>query len=390
MKKVLYFFPDNIGIQTAGNKTRAIHLLKYFVQKGYEVDYVSIKHEKVDKGTEQDTIDFLEKNKLAANVSLLPRKPGKGNPVIYFFRYKIWDLIYYWLTYPSRSNIPAFLTLKLKRAFESILKANTYDYVIISYVVCADLVSNKKLLKNARTIIDTHDFTTAQFKGKRRFNLGPTFADEIKRLDLFDEVWAISPEEQYVFNQFCKSPVQLVTIMMDTPAFNPKPLDARKYDIIYVASDNLHNIRAANWFFKNIYPLIPGVSICVIGKINDHISDKCKIERISFAQHLEPYYCDSKIAICPMLSGTGIKIKVVEALSFGLPVVCNFRGTDGLPNKTYNGCMVSDDPAGFAKNITSLLTDPSLYHQQSSYATKMFNDSFDTNVVFKQLDRVLG
>ncbi len=390
MKKVLYFFPDNIGIQTAGNKTRALHLLKYFNQKDYEVDYVSIKHEKIDKGTEQETINFLKENKLAANVFLLPRKPGKGNPLVYFFKYKIWDLIYYWLTYPSGSNIPTFLTLKLKRSFESILKANTYDYVIISYVVCADLVSNKKLLNNAKTIIDTHDFTTAQFKGKRKFNLGSTFEDEVKRLNLFDEVWAISPEEQYVFNQFCKSPVRLISIMMDVPAFITKPLNDRKYDIIYIASDNHHNIRAASWFFENVYALIPGVSICVIGKINEHIHGEYKIERIPFAQHLEPYYSNSKIAICPMLSGTGIKIKVVEALSFDLPVVCNLRGTDGLPNKINNGCMVSDDPIEFAQNITSLLTDPTLYQQQSGYAKEMFNDSFKTNVVFERLDEAFN
>jgi hypothetical protein len=166
MKKVLYFFPDNIGIQTAGNKTRAIHLLKYFNQKGYGVDFVSIKHEKIDKGTEQETIDFLKKDKLAANVFLLPRKPGKKNPLTYFFKYKIWDLLYYWLTYPSKSNIPTFLTVALKCSFERILEANTYDYIIISYVQCADLISNKKLLKNAKTIIDTHDFITAQFKDK--------------------------------------------------------------------------------------------------------------------------------------------------------------------------------------------------------------------------------
>jgi glycosyltransferase involved in cell wall biosynthesis len=388
MKKVLYFFPDNIGIQTAGNKTRAIHLLKYFNQKGYEVDFASLKHEKIDKGTEQETIDFLRGNKLATNVFLLPRKPGKKNPLTYFFKYKIWDLLYYWFTYPLKSNIPTFLTVALKRSFEKILKTNTYDYIIISYVQCADLVSDKKLIKNAKTIIDTHDFITAQFKDKRRFNLGVTFEDEIKRLNLFDEVWAISPEEQYVFNQFCKSPVRLISIMMDEPASALAPITEKKYDIIYVASDNVHNIRAARWFFEKVYPLIPGARICVIGKINEYISDNRDVERIPFVKHLEPYYYDSKIAICPMFSGTGVKIKVVEALSFGLPVVCNLRGTDGLPNKINNGCLVSDDPVEFAQNIKKLLSDGSLYRQQNNYAKEVFNNNFKTDVVLRLLDEV--
>jgi glycosyltransferase involved in cell wall biosynthesis len=105
-------------------------------------------------------------------------------------------------------------------------------------------------------------------------------------------------------------------------------------------------------------------------------------------KHLEPYYGNSKIAICPMLSGTGVKIKVVEALSFGLPVVCNFRGTDGLPNKTNNGCLVTDDPLEFAQNIKTLLSDESLYRQQNNYAKEVFNNNFKTDVVFGLLDEV--
>jgi len=391
MKKVLYFFPDNIGQQTAGNKTRALYLLKYFKQKGYQVDFASMKHEKADQDSEQETISFLKDNKLADNVFLLPRKPGKENPVKYFLRYKLWDLFYYWFTYPLKSNLPTYLTLVLKHTFEKILKANTYDYIIISYVQCADLIANKALTGNAKTIIDTHDFITAQFKDKKRFNLGVTFEDEITRLNLFDEIWAISGEEQYVFNQFCKSPVRLVPIMLDMGSVSLKPFNQKKYDLVYVASDNIHNKNSAKWFLEKVYPLLPtGLKICVIGLINKSIPDTYPIERVLFAESLDTYYADSKIAICPMLQGTGVKVKVVEAMAFGLPVVCTPRGTDGLPNKQDNGCLVSDDPAKFAEYIMSLLNDAALYEQQRRYSKKMFDTSFSQQVVFRSLDDVFN
>ncbi len=389
MKKVLYFFPDNIGRQTAGNKTRALHLLKYFKQKGYNVDFVSVKHEKFDTDTEHETISFLKDNKLADNVFLLPRKPGKKNPVKYFFRYKIWDLLYYLFTYPSKSSIPTFLTLILKHTFESILKANAYDYIIISYVQNAGLISNKKLTGSAKTIVDTHDFITAQFKDKKGFNLGATFADEINRLNHFDEIWAISGEEQFIFNQFCKSKVRLVPMMLDIGEVRLKPLAEKKYDIIYVASDNIHNKNSSKWFFEKVYPLLPpGLKICVIGLINNSIPDSYAIERIPFTEHLDTYYNESKIAICPMLTGTGVKVKVIEAMAFALPVVCTSRGTDGLPNKQNNGCMVSDDPAVFAQHIVLLLTDTILYGQQSYDSKKTFSNGFSQQVVFGSLEEI--
>lgn len=387
MRKVLYFFPDNVGKQTAGNKTRAVELLKYLKGRNYQVDFASLKHEKFDKGTEQQTIDFLLNNNLADNVYLLPRKPAKGNPVVYFFKNKLRDLIYYWMSYPLRSNIPTFMTIALKSAFEDILKANTYDDIIISYVTCTGLIANKSLLKGAKTIIDTHDFITAQFKYKKNFHLGVTFQDEINRLNKFDEVWAISPEEQYVFGQFCQSNVRLVPLMIDTDHLADKPPAEKKYDLIYVASDNVHNKRSADWFFEKVHPLLPhDLRICVIGLINKTIPEKYKSERVPYAENLDDYYAASKVALCPMLTGTGVKVKVVEALAHKLPVVCNLRGIDGLPNKRLNGCLVSDDPEVFAQNIISLLGDKELYALQSQFAKDLFNHSFSKAVLYKELD----
>jgi glycosyltransferase involved in cell wall biosynthesis len=388
MKKVLYFFPDDVAKQNAGNKTRALELLKYFKQRGIQVDFASLQYESADRGGTQETIDFIKNNGLAQNLYLLPRKPGKTNPLFYFLWYKLWDLIYYWFTFPLRSDIPTFMTLTLKRAFEDVLKENKYDHIIISYIYYAELIANQQLLKGAKTIIDTHDFITAQFKYRKSFNLGITFQDEIKRLDRFNEVWAISGEEQYVFGQFCKTNVRLVPLMMEP---KEKHINARGkgYDLIYVASNNVHNERSARWFFDDVYPLLPkNVRICTVGGINKVLGDRSEVEQIVFAEDLDILYEQSKVALCPMLTGTGVKVKVIEALAHGLPVVCNTRGVDGLPNKTMNGCLVTDDAAQFAQNIINLLTDDKFYNEQSTMAALAFNSGFNTQVVYKELDKI--
>ena len=390
MKRILYFFPDNIGLQNAGNKTRAFHLLRYFKDRGCTVDYVSLKNEKGDNGTSEDAINFLTENKLANQIFLLERKPGKRNPILYFLKYKLWDLLYYLVTYPLKSKIPTFMTLKLKRNFNEILRNNTYDVVIISYIFYADLAVDKNLLKGAKTIIDTHDFITAQFKDKRGFKLGVTFVDEIERLNKLDDVWAISPEEQYLFSQFCKAQVHLVPLMMDQPNLPDNKYAEKKYDLIYVASDNVNNINSARWFFDEVYPLLPaGLNICVIGRINEHLTSDYEIECIHFVESLIPYYSNARVALCPMLKGTGIKVKVVEAMAFGLPVVCTTRGTDGLPNKCNNGCLVSDNAITFAQNIITLLSDRELYQKIQQLSRQSFNSNFSEPAVFNMLDNIL-
>ncbi|MDE5448512.1 glycosyltransferase family 4 protein, partial [Elizabethkingia meningoseptica] len=101
---------------------------------------------------------------------------------------------------------------------------------------------------------------------------------------------------------------------------------------------------------------------------------------------LDDYYKSAKIAICPMLSGTGIKIKVLEALSYSLPVVTNRRGVDGLINKSLNGCLVSESGLEFADNIMKLLNDDKFYEEIKHYGKKYFLENHMINQEKKILD----
>jgi glycosyltransferase involved in cell wall biosynthesis len=79
---------------------------------------------------------------------------------------------------------------------------------------------------------------------------------------------------------------------------------------------------------------------------------------------------------------------VVEALSYGMPVVCNTRGIDGLIDKTNNGCLVSDDPVEFANNIMKLLTDEPEYKKQAENALGAFSINYEREHCYKNLDTV--
>lgn len=140
---------------------------------------------------------------------------------------------------------------------------------------------------------------------------------------------------------------------------------------------------------KKVYPhLDKNIKITAIGKITKHINDYENVSKIGFINDLDEAYASSKIAICPMLTGTGLKIKVVEALSFGLPIVCNERGVDGILNKTKNGCLVTNDEIEFANNIKKLLENSGFYEEISNEAKSFFNETLNTNVVYKTLDAI--
>lgn len=373
--KTLYFYPENPLQLTQGNNARALALLHYF--KNRNINLTLVGHE--SKEYTYKNIEELKAKKIITNGVLLSYFDRKKKPFQYLFKHSLPNKIL--------GKIKAFHRIKpgLKLEFNNILKQNEYDYIIISYAYWTDLIKNNKNLKKAKIIVDTHDYLTAQLQQDKNFKLGKYFQKEIALLNHYDELLVISSEEKFVFSQFINKPIHIIAHGL------PEKQQAalKKTDIIYVASDNEHNVKAANWFFEKVLPLLPkSINILVIGKICNQVKDFENVSKIKFIDNLDEAYASSKIAICPMLTGTGLKIKVVEALSFGLPIVCNERGVDGLLNKTNNGCLVTNNEQQFADYILSLLNDEKYYEEKSTEAKTFFNETLSLEAVYKNLDAV--
>ncbi|WP_207535791.1 glycosyltransferase [Desertivirga arenae] len=384
MKKILFFFPLNPISGDSGAKTRVLKLLHYFNRRGFIVDFIGLEY--WDDWTEEGILSFKSSG-LIRNLFLF-NKPPKLRRKNFFERLikkKFAEEIFEQMNKVDGA-FDNLTNLHIKNRFDQVLATHSYNFIIISYAYWADLIKDIPY-SDSKTIIDTHDLLTSQVQEQEGIVLGKSLEEEFRRVSQFDEVWAISSDEKFLFSQFIKRKVRLVSLMFDTPEELASQNQLAKYDLIYIASDNLHNQISASWFFENVYPLLnPEIRICVIGGINRFISNYKNVKNILYAESVEPYYREAKVALCPMLSGTGIKVKVVEALSFGLPVVCNSRGIDGLPNKISNGCLVSDDPARFASNIHQLLNNSSLYKSQQEMAIQLFKLAFETSVGEKVLD----
>lgn len=379
-KKILYFMPDNPTSGKAGNLTRANQMLKYLqsISQNYEIDFLSIGDwgdwDKVNRA------EFLRQHP-NVNLHLINRKGSKTNKLKAFFQYKLLNIIPKLFKGTSVDITNPFLRNKVKK----FINKSNYDIAIISYASWAKIIDG--ISKGPHLIIDTHDFITAQSREKIG-KIGKLFQDEIRILKKFDEIWTYSVEEEYIFEQFTDKRVTLIPVSFPLN-FNEENT-IFKYDVIYVASNNPHNIAGINWFLKEVLPLLKEIKIHIIGKICTQIGDHKNVVKHGMVDDLNDYYKNAKVAICPMLSGTGIKIKVIEALSYGIPVVTNRRGVDGLVNKKENGCLVTDDPKIFAEEITHLLEDEIFYNQVKNEGISYFKNNHDPklevgimNTIFK-------
>jgi glycosyltransferase involved in cell wall biosynthesis len=129
-----------------------------------------------------------------------------------------------------------------------------------------------------------------------------------------------------------------------------------------------------SWFHQNVWPSLreshPEVTLDIVGgglpsDLLTALSADPKINLHGFVPETEPFRQSSSVFIAPLLSGGGVKIKIVEAMASGIPIVTTSFGAEGIPVTSGVHLSVANEPGAFADHIRSLLDSPDL---RQSYA----------------------
>ncbi len=157
-------------------------------------------------------------------------------------------------------------------------------------------------------------------------------------------------------------------------------------EIIFVAGfGHPPNEDAACWFVHEIWPLIrigaPGAHLSIIGsnptpRVQALAADGTSVFADVSGTELAAAYGRARVAVVPLRCGAGVKLKVVEALSAGLPLVTTPVGAQGLPGLS-TVVAVEDDAPSFAAAVASLLHDDVAWEgrcrEQVGYAQARFS-----------------
>jgi glycosyltransferase involved in cell wall biosynthesis len=88
------------------------------------------------------------------------------------------------------------------------------------------------------------------------------------------------------------------------------------------------------------------------------LPDDAAIELIGFVEDVREPLARYAIFVCPILSGSGVRVKLLEAFAAGIPVVSTRLGAEGLASVDGEICALADTPESFAQKIVDLLDDP--------------------------------
>jgi GT2 family glycosyltransferase/glycosyltransferase involved in cell wall biosynthesis len=123
---------------------------------------------------------------------------------------------------------------------------------------------------------------------------------------------------------------------------------------------------AMEWFVRQVLPLIlerqPHARLAIAGSdpppeytyadFADHL------DMLGYVEDVREPLARYSVFVCPILSGSGVRVKLLEAFAAGIPVVSTKVGAEGLARKDGEFCALADDPASFAERVAALLENP--------------------------------
>jgi glycosyltransferase involved in cell wall biosynthesis len=123
------------------------------------------------------------------------------------------------------------------------------------------------------------------------------------------------------------------------------------------------NRLAVHWMVEKVLPRLrddlPGASFTVVGEARDvrlPSGDGNGVVFTGYVDDVEPYYQQATVAVAPLHSGGGTRLKVIEALARGVPLVSTSFGIAGIDVSPGRDVLIADDPGTFASTCRAVAT----------------------------------
>lgn len=403
-KKILFQLPVLLKPIDTGAKRRIVGFLEYFKSR-----------------TSHFQVDLLVRNDWKKNIWNLEQQQealryadrifiSRGESNIIDFLYSRSKSFYYQkilrqqlpidTDYHTPPNYIRFLrTVKQKRK---------YDYFWINYLDYAHLAvqqSNDDTCK----IIDMQDLSCdlrlarkdiPHLKGLK-FNYETNFLKEVSLLARFDSIIANSLSElEKVKNYICDRKIQFIPHLIENSTLNIENYFSRdfNYDLLFVGADYQPNLTGIKFFLSEILPklieLKPKIKLAIAGTVGRGVqlepSQEKNVDILGYVPSLSAIYLASRIVICPLLEGSGTKVKLQEAMAYGLPIVTTTTGASGLLLQDGLNAFITDDPDLYARRILELLERSQLTQQMSQAVSKTYAEHYSHSAIYSQLDRLFG
>ncbi|MCK6538994.1 MAG: glycosyltransferase family 4 protein [Anaerolineales bacterium] len=271
--------------------------------------------------------------------------------------------------------------------------------------------------KQPKVIFDAHNAVwtiVARMKDNARWFLKPVLSVEAARVKRYeggllrtvDHVLAVTDidrslleEAMHVSNHHADrpaAPITVIPIAVDTEKLQPVRRKPGSKNIVTLGT--LHyppNADGIRWFFNEVFPLVreraPDATLTIIGKnppadFSEAAERSAGAIRVTgYVDDLRPYLEESALMVVPVRAGGGMRVRILEAFAYAMPVVTTTVGLEGIHATPDQDVLVADTPAEFASRTVELLHDFSLQDKLAANGRTLATTKYDWQAVLSAM-----
>ena len=291
---------------------------------------------------------------------------------------------------------------------QKILEEENIDIVQIETFLLGPYIES---IEGPPVVLDMHNVTWMMWERAARISKFPMrlfaiiearriYRDELRVCKSVDWCIPVSIDDLIILKSELgngTSNLSVVTPGVDCDSLVPLRKITSKPNIVFVGSMHyIPNEDAVVYFCEEILPIVeqfvPDVTFTIVGaKPTSKVKNLAKKNNVvvtGFVDDVIPYYENSSVSVIPIRIAGGIRMKILEGLALGMPMVSTSIGCEGLDIQIGEELLIGDTPKEFAYQVVKLIQDKNVRTNISKQARKAAEEKFSWDISVGLLEKI--
>ena len=302
-------------------------------------------------------------------------------------------------------HVERFVSKDFKNRLAEVLEKEQFDVVQLEMLFMAPYVETIREHSKAMIVLRAHNVEhkiweriakETKFFLKRWYvnHLAKTLRDyELSAIETVDGIAAITRKDAAFFRKYCSKPVIDIPYGVYPEEFTPKYEIEGKPKFYHIGSMNwMPNEEGIRWFIDEVLPKTvektPGFVYHLAGRNMPEWLKNLKNKHIDVVGEVpdaKAFVTDHDVAIVPLLSGSGIRIKIIESMALGKTVITTPVGAEGILYDEEVNVIIAENKAKMVEAIRAIDENPEIAVGIGQSARKLVEESYDNRKIIARL-----
>lgn len=302
-------------------------------------------------------------------------------------------------------HVERFISEDFKTRLTEVLQKEQFDVVQLEMLYMAPYVETIREHSKAMIVLRAHNVEhkiweriakETKFFVKRWYinHLAKTLKEyELNALETVDGIAAITRKDAAFFRKYCSKPIIDIPYGVYPEEFTPKYEIEGKPKFYHIGSMNwMPNAEGIRWFIDEVLPKtvekVPTFVYHLAGRSMPEWLTTLKNEHVEVVGEVpdaKEFVANHDVAIVPLLSGSGIRIKIIESMALGKTVITTRVGAEGILYDEEVNIIIAENIAKMVEAIRAINANPEIAVKIGQAARKLVEETYDNRKIIARL-----